>query len=82
MHVASRFRKDAQVSHSRPGSGPEVALHGRELFQQLQNEMQVTNVFNSPDVRQRNRRELTALINGQKISIQQLAGRVHRKAIW
>lgn len=72
IYVASRFRKDAEDRIRDQVQDQKLRSTAAQLFQQLQNEAQVTNVFNSPELRQK-MPGVAALINGQKISIQQLA---------
>ena len=72
IYVATRFRKDAEDRIRDQVQDQKLRGTAAQLFKQLQDEAHVTNVFNNPALRKK-MPGVAALINGQKISMQQLA---------
>ena len=71
-YIAPRFRQDAENRIRDRVQDQKLRTASAQLFQRLQQQAQVVNVFNEPDLRKQ-MPGVAATINGQRIAIQQLA---------
>ncbi len=71
-YIAPRFRKDAENRIRERLQDEKLRSTAARLFKRLQDDARVTNVLNKPELRNK-MPGVAALINGQKISMQQLA---------
>ncbi len=71
-YIAAKFRSDAETRVRDRVQEQKLRGVAAQLFQQLQKESQVTNVMNDPKLRQQ-MPGVAAVINGQKVPVQQLA---------
>ncbi len=71
-YIAAKFRADAEARVRDRVQEQKLRGAAAALFQQLQKEAQVTNVMNDPKLRAQ-MPGVAAIINGQKVPVQQLA---------
>lgn len=71
-HIANRFREDAEARLRDRLKDQKLRKVSRSLFQQLQDDAEIVNVINDPELSER-MPEVAATINGQKISIKKLS---------